>query len=97
MDTLDDPCFNCEGTQGPTTEILYGHAICDACKGTLGLYQDATIEKHRAAYAEKQQLDPAAPSFQDELYRRLEKLEKDFILRKIKFMHMLDRLEKMHG
>ena len=67
---------------------FYGYIVCDACKSRLGLFSDNTIKKHIALYAAEKD-----HSYEDELRARLDILEKDYIMKKIKLLYILDRLE----
>ncbi len=80
-------CFDC-GEKGAD---LYGHIVCDECKSSLGLFKDETIKKHIAKYAGS----PSKPSYEEEIQERLEFLGKDYIKKRIKLLHVLDRLKQL--
>jgi hypothetical protein len=80
-------CFNCGESRNEKLTKVYGYIICHECKSNLGLFKDETIAGHitkkyktKAAYAK-------------EVAYRLNFIEKDFIKKKIKLLHILDRLQ----
>ena len=73
-------CFNCGE---PGTEF-YGYVICEDCKTGLRLFSDKTINK----YSTK---DPEA--YMDEIKFRIDFIDKDYIKKRIKLLHIKDRLE----
>ncbi len=79
-----DSCILC----GEDGTDLYGYIICDTCKKKLKLIKDETIKKHRAMYDLKKD-----HSYHDEIENRLDLLEKDHIQKKIKLLHIQDRLK----
>lgn len=78
-------CFNC-GQEGAH---FYGYVICDSCKSDLGLFTDETIKKHLSEYRSKDR------SYAEEIDYRLDFVEKDYIKKKIKLLHIQDRLNNM--
>jgi hypothetical protein len=81
-------CCQC-GTHGQIIN-LYGYAFCDHCRSKLGLHSDATIRKNAESY------DKSNPiSYEAEVLRRLEIMEKDFAMRKVKLLHILERLSEL--
>ncbi len=81
---MDKPCFQC-GNPGAD---LYGYTICDACKAKLGLFTNETIQKHVALYEKSQK----KRSYEQEIRYRLDYIEKDFIKKQIKLLHIQNRL-----
>ncbi len=75
-------CFNCskKGTN------MYGYVICDTCKSSLRLFTDATIKKY---YTE----DPKG--FVKDIDERIDVLEKDFIKKRIKLLHVKVQLKQL--
>ncbi len=65
---------------------MYGYAICDSCKPKLKLLSDKTILRHYSKNPEK---------FSKEIQRRLDYLEKDHIMKKIKLLHVQERLKRL--
>ena len=61
---------------------LYDAPICDACKPTIKLLTDKTIQHYLAT----------DPEFEKEVERRLEILEKDDHEQRIKLLHIKSRL-----
>jgi hypothetical protein len=80
-------CFQC-GKQGAD---MYGYTICDSCKSKLGLFTDETIKKHITLYNfSKNQ------SYENEILDRLSFIDKDYIKKKIKLLHILERLKNIN-
>lgn len=75
MSKTDKICFNCddEGSE------FFDYIICEKCKSKLKLFTETTIK----SYLEK---DPI--SFPKEINSRLELLDKDYIKKKIKLLHI---------
>jgi hypothetical protein len=81
-------CFQCGD---PTTNDMFGYAICDSCKSALGLFTDETIKKHIAKY----ETPTSKRSYKEEIDYRLDFIEKDFIKKKIKLLEIKARLENI--
>ena len=75
-------CFICGGKG----EGMYGFAVCDSCRPKLKLLSDKTIRRHYLKNPEK---------FSREIRRRLDYLEKDHIMKKIKLLHVQERLKRL--
>ena len=75
-------CFNC----GKAGIRMFGYTICDSCKSGLRLFSMKTIQKHYAK-------DPA--KFSADMDHRLEFLEKDYIKKKLKLLHVKEQLKKI--
>ncbi len=67
-------------------EVLYGYPFCQPCKIKLGLFTDNTIKRHFKTYLESNK------SYEADIKHRLEFIEHDFIKKKVKLLHILDRL-----
>ncbi len=78
-------CFQC-GRQG---KDLCGISVCDSCKSKLGLFIDETIKKHIALYKAK------GRSYEAEIAKRLDFIEKDFTKKKIKLLHIRERIKEL--
>ncbi|MBQ4820281.1 hypothetical protein [Aquimarina sp. MMG016] len=78
-------CFNC-GKNG--NDLLYSYSICDSCKAKLRLFKNHTIEKHNAKNPEK---------FSNEIQRRLDFLDKDYIKKRIKLLHIQEQLKNLES
>ena len=78
-------CFQC----GRPGKDLCGFTICDSCKSRLSLFTDETIKKHIALYTAK------GRSYEAEIARRLDFIEKDYIKKKIKLLHIQERLKEL--
>jgi len=73
-------CFNC-GKEGKN---MYGYSICDGCKSKLRLFTDKTIERYNSKNPQK---------FPEEIQRRLNSVEKDYIKKRIKLLHIQEQLK----
>ena len=78
--THSKSCFNC----GKKGKDKYDYTICDPCKTKLKLLSDETIKKYNS-------LDPK--EFSAEIQRRLDFVEKDYIKKRIKLLHIQERLK----
>ncbi len=72
-------CFLC-GDEG---KDFYGYIICKSCKSKLGLYTDDWVKKHDSH------------SFRKEIDKRLEILDEDYKKKRIKLLHIKERLKKI--
>ena len=82
---MDTKCFQC----GKRGSELYGYTICDECKSKLGLLTDETINKHLMLYKKKNR------SYEDEIRRRLDFIDRDYKKKRIKLLYVLDMLERI--
>jgi len=79
-------CFQC----GEDGNELYGYIICDSCRSKLGLFSDETIEKHISIYDK-----PAKKrTYEEEIKYRLDFIEKEYTKKRIKLLHILERLKQ---
>ena len=78
-------CFQC-GNKGID---MYGYIICDSCKAKLGLFTDETIKKHIILY--KSPLKRR--TYEEEINYRLDFINKDYIKKRIKLLHIQERLK----
>lgn len=78
-------CSLC-GAKG--TEV-YGYTICESCKAKLGLFTDETIKKQIARYENSAK----KRSYEEEIDYRLDFIEKDYIKKKIKLLHIQEKLK----
>lgn len=76
-------CFNCEKT---TSENMYGYPICNSCKSRLKLFSEETIKKHYLENPER---------FSQEIQRRLDYIEKDYLKKKIKLLQAQEQLKNL--
>ena len=74
---------------------LYGYTVCPACKIKLGLFQDKTIQRHNSTFAKAKENNPGRPSYEEEVRNRLIHLDKDYISKRIKLLHIQDRLQHL--
>lgn len=79
-------CFNC-GAE--TSNQRYEITICPACEQDLRLFTDETIARQKAEYKTSEK----HAAYGDEIGDRLVFLEKDYLKKKIKLLHILERLE----
>ncbi len=75
-------CYHC-GSE--TAKELFHYPICDSCQSNLKLLTETTIGKHYVK-------DPEA--FSEEIQRRLDFVEKDYISKKIKLLHVKEIISK---
>ena len=78
-------CFQC-GRQG---KDFCGFIICDSCKSRLGLFTDETIKKHISLYKAK------GRSYEAEIARRLDFIDRDYIKKRIKLLYIQGRLKEL--
>jgi len=69
-------CFDC----GKNGTKMYNYIICDSCKSKLRLFTDKTIKKYNSK------------TFSEEIQKRLDKLDKDYIKKRIKLLHIKEQL-----
>lgn len=95
MQKDNNQCYKCEGESGKDNLVLHGYIICDSCKSKLGLLQDKTIKRHFLSFEKTKKEDPNNQSFEENIHNRLVCLDKDYISKRIKLSHILERLETM--
>ncbi len=78
-------CFQC----GEDGSELYGYTICDSCRSKLGLFSDETIGKHISLYDKPIK----KRSYEEEIKFRLDFIEKEYTKKRIKLLHILERLK----
>lgn len=78
-----EACFDCGKN---TKDLLYGYYICDSCKSKLRLFKKDTIKKHNTVNPE---------NFSKEIQRRLNFLDKDYIKKRIKLLHVQEQLKNL--
>ena len=88
-------CYKCEGTNESPLEHMFGYSICQTCKSKMGLFHDKTIQKYVVSHDKAREIDPAHPSFEEEIKRRLKVLEQDYISKRIKLLYVKHRLKTM--
>ena len=81
-------CCQCEAHDQIAN--LYGYYFCDRCQSKLGLHSDKTILKNAALYDQSKPI-----SYEDEVVNRLQFMEQDFVKRKVKLLHILERLSEL--
>ena len=82
--TSNDSCFNC-GSKG---EELYEYIVCEDCKSKFKLFTDFKILNYVAEYDEDED-----HTFKEEMEYRLDFIHKEYIKKRIKLLHILDRLK----
>ncbi len=88
-------CYQCGETEESSIEDLFGYMVCRACKVKLGLYHDETIKKHAESFQRAKDLNPQKPSYKEEVDYRLIAMEKDYISKRIKLLHIQERLSQL--
>ena len=78
-------CFLC-GNRGA---VMYDYCICESCKSKLGLFTDGTIRRHISEYTPSKKYR----TYAEEINDRLHILEQDYIKKRIKLLHVLERLK----
>lgn len=82
MTKKEKACFQC----GTILNIasLYGYTICETCKSRIGLFKSDTIDRHVASYKKG--------VYKEEVDSRLTLMEKQYIKKRIKLLHIQDYL-----
>ena len=93
MNASNNACYRCGETQNNSLEELYGYTVCTGCKRKLGLFLDPTIERHVADYQKAHEEDPEHRTYLQEVVYLLDYMEKDYIGKRIKLLHIKDRLQ----
>ena len=89
-------CYKCDETfNSNVLNVLYGYTVCDSCKKNLWLFHDTTIKKHVAAYNNAKKEDSTHLSYEEDVQQRLDFIEKDYISKKIKLLHIQERLDEL--
>lgn len=65
---------------------LFDYYVCTDCEKKLGLLSEKTIDRHNDPYKKKDK------SFEDEIKYRLDFIEKDYVKKRIKLLHILSKL-----
>ena len=81
-------CCQCESRGG--TVNLYDYHFCAECESSLKLHSKETILKNS-----KSCNLPEPFTYGDEVAERLQTMEKDFIKKKVKLLHILERLREL--
>jgi len=95
MSKKSKPCFRCGESYGNRHTDLYGFNVCGRCKPKLGLLKDQTIKKHISSFEKAKKEFPDNPSFEQEISDRLIILDRDYIRKKIKLLHIQERLKQI--
>lgn len=74
-------CFRCHKKEN--LNKLYDFSICNTCKQELTLMTNETIKKHLQNN----------PSFKKEAQSKLDILETEYARKKIKLLHILEKIE----
>lgn len=90
---MHSSCFSCGSTIQSQIKTLCGYDVCSSCEPTLGLYKDDTIRKHIASYEKKREGVPENPTYVQEVDYRLGAMEKTYILKRLKLLHIQNRLK----
>ena len=92
MEKNTKQCFQCGGAHGSPNLDLFGYTICTTCKSKLGLFQDKTVQRHVASFEKAKEQNSNLPSYLEEVEHRLICLEKDYIRKRIKLLHIQERI-----
>ncbi len=95
MTKKNEECYRCGGIHGSENMKLHGYTICTTCRSKLGLLTDKTIKRHLKSFEKAKAIDPNKLTYEEEIRRRVEYLEKDYISKRIKLFHVLERLDLM--
>ena len=76
-------CFQCK----KNGQNIYGYIICDSCKSKLRFFTDKTIKKYNSKNPNK---------FSKEIQERLDYLDKDYIKKRIKLLHIQKQLKNIN-
>lgn len=88
-------CYKCREYDSNQLENLFGYTICASCIKDLGLLKDNTIQRHLTNFNPENYKRFNSQTYRQEIENRIEFLEEDFINKKIKLLHVLDRLEHL--
>lgn len=88
-------CELCEESDQSLIEVLFEYPVCSVCSSKMGLFRDKTIARYIKEFELKKRKDPEELSFEEEMERRLEYIEKDYIKKKIKLNYILDRIKDL--
>ncbi|KAB2859368.1 MAG: hypothetical protein F9K09_02435 [Flavobacteriales bacterium] len=83
-------CFNCAAD---TNHKKYEIPICHSCETGLKLFTDDTIMRQKKEYKCSEKYS----SYLDEIAHRIILLENDYLKKKIKLLHVLERLANFKG
>ncbi len=81
-------CFQCGAKE--ENKNLHGYPVCQTCKSKLKLFTDEKIGEFITEYKKNKK-----HSLEAEMKQRLDILEKDYIRKKIKLLHVLARIKKI--
>lgn len=86
-----EKCFKCEGKSDQNPELFFGYWICPDCIQRLGLFKDETIKRHQLTYSGKHN------DYFGEVTYRLKAMEVDYISKRIKLLHIQERLSQIES
>lgn len=79
---IKNVCFFCKNPGNK----LFDYYVCTDCEKKLGLLSEKTISRHNDSYKKKNK------SFEDEIKYRLDFIEKDYVKKRIKLLHIRSKL-----
>lgn len=79
-------CFNCASN---ADFQKYGIPICNSCESDLKLFTDDTIIRQKKEYKGSDNYS----SYQNEISHRIILIERDYLKKRIKLLHILERLD----
>ena len=83
-------CFKCRTSN--QLEGIYGYAVCSECKSKLGLFTKETVQRQAKEYHKDNRKNAEADTYEEEIRRRLELIEEEYIGKKIRLLSILDKL-----
>jgi hypothetical protein len=81
-------CFNCDSNADAQ---IYGIPVCNSCESDLRLFTDDTINRQKMEYKGSKKY----ATYQEEISDRLILLKRDYLKKKIKLLHILERLDNL--
>lgn len=90
-----ETCYKCDEHESNRLEDLYGYTICESCIKSLALFKDETIKRHLDNFDPENYKRFNSKTYKKEIENRLTFIEEDYINKRIKLLHVLDRLEQL--
>ncbi|MEE9363288.1 MAG: hypothetical protein V3U92_11890 [Cellulophaga sp.] len=88
-------CYKCQETDKTKISTLFGYSICKPCISNLGLLQDATIKRHITSFDPSLKKNLETTSHKEAVSNRIILLERGYISKKIKLLHIQKRLKEL--
>lgn len=84
-------CSLCDESDAKQIEIMYEYPICSNCIKKFRLHTDHSLNKYILDMDAQKKENPSNLTFREEMERRLELVEKEYIKKKVKIKYILDR------